>query len=63
LQLQCCFNWGTDAETFGNFIILASGVVANCPVQVTNRQFCSCPSGKLDKILPAKEMSLVSISM
>jgi hypothetical protein len=26
-----CFNWGTDAETFGNFIILASGVVANCP--------------------------------
>jgi hypothetical protein len=25
------FNWGTDAETFGNFIILASGVVASCP--------------------------------
>jgi hypothetical protein len=58
-----CFNWGTDAETFGNFIILASVLIV--PVQVTNLQFLLfCQnSGKLDKILPAKEMSLVSISM
>jgi hypothetical protein len=54
---------GTDAETFGNFIILA--FAANCPSSSNESPvllFCQ-NSGKLDKILPAKEMSLVSISM
>ena len=28
-------SWGTDAEIFGNFMMLASGVLANCPSSVS----------------------------
>ena len=57
---------GTDAETLGNFMILASGVVANFPSSnKASPTFCSSfkQFGKLAKILPVSEISLVSISI
>jgi hypothetical protein len=60
-SLFCC---GTDAEIFGNLMILASAV-ANFPSSV-NESFTLCSSvknsGKLAKILAAK-MSSVTISI
>ena len=57
------FNCGIEALMFGNLMMLASGVFANSPSSAkASATFWSSvkTSGKTAKILPAKEISLVS---
>ena len=59
-------SWGTEAETFGNLITLASGVFTNLPSSARSSETrCASVnrSGNNDKMRPAKEMSRVSTSM
>ena len=65
-SLIASFNWGIEALILGSFIMLASGVLASSPSSVrASPIFWSSLrlSGKLAKILPAREISLSSSSI
>ncbi len=55
---------GTDAEMLGSLMMFASGVLASAPSSVS-ASGTSCSgvslSGNAERILPAREMSLVSM--
>jgi hypothetical protein len=60
------FNCGIEALIFGSFTILASGFLTSSPRSSKSLVTCwlsSKNSGKVAKILAAKEISLVSISI
>ncbi len=59
-------NCGTEALIFGSFIILASGVLASFPKSAKSSEILWPSfknSGNVAIIRPAREMSLVSISI
>ena len=58
-------SWGIEALTLGSLIILASGVLAISPSSERASLICCSGernSGKFAMILPAREISAVSIS-
>jgi hypothetical protein len=63
---MAALSWGIDALMFGSLTMLASGRLASSPSSVSQsgtRWAAVRPSGKLARILPAREMSAVSMAM